>query len=810
MLRLKAFTLLILFFLLVPVLVFSQSINNIDFENFRADDLSDQQIINLFERAQQQGLTIPQIERIALSRGISPSELRKLRERFETLRTQSGNLSEDVIPTGESLRNIATNTDIDTASTNATDDKQSRIFGADVFANKELTFEPSLNIPTPENYQLGPGDELIINIWGAAENQYQESINPDGTIYIDNLGPVFLSGLSIKEATTHLRERLGQIYSGLRSAQGTGENTNLSVSLGNIRSINVSVVGAVENPGTYTVPSLSSVFNILYLAGGPTDNGTFRSIKILRNGTVADTLDLYDFFVSGTLNPNTRLFDQDIIKVDPYLSHVILEGEVKRKGIFEIKNGETLNDVLTFSGGFTESAYTKRIKIARKTEDMKRIQEVVYPEESNIPLVKGDSIFVSKVIDRYTNRVEIQGAVFKQGTYSLDSNPTLFTLIQNAEGLREDAFLKRGIIYRTLPDLSIEALAFNVQNVIENPVANDISLRKDDIVRITSIFDLQEEYTLGIGGAVNKPGRYPFVKGITLEDLILEAGGFEFDAAPYNIEIARRIKDDGSGSFSNQIAEVIKVSVSDSLELSQTNIILEPFDQVFVRKSPVVEPQQQVVISGEVLFPGNYVLDRRDYRLSDLIKNSGGVTELAYVQGAVLSREFENIANEQVLADTLVELDQESSTVSQVGIRLQKAIDAPGSRDDLILLPGDSLFVPKKLETVSVRGEVLYPINVRFEPGKKFKDYIGSAGGFSEQARKGSSYVIYANGEVDRIEKFLFFRNFPEIRPGATVVVPEKPERQGLSTAERITVLSTIVSLAAIVTNTIFQIRNTN
>jgi len=810
MLRLKTFIFLILFFLFIPVFVFSQSINDIDFENFRAEDLSDQQIINLFERAQQQGLTIPQIERIALSRGISPSELRKLRDRFEQLRATSGNLSEEALPTGRNLRNISTPTDIDTISINATDNKKSRIFGADIFANKELTFEPSLNIPTPENYQLGPGDELIINIWGAAENQYQESISPDGTIYIDNLGPVFVSGLSIKEATSHLRERLSQIYSGLRTETDSGGNTNLNVSLGNIRSINVSVVGAVENPGTYTVPSLSSVFNILYLAGGPTDNGTFRSIKILRNGAIADTLDLYDFLVSGTLNPNTRLFDQDIIKVDPYLNHVILEGEVKRKGIFEIKNGETLNDLLTFSGGFTENAYTRRIKISRKSDQRKKIQEVVYPDQSGLTLVNGDSVFVSKIIDRYTNRVEIQGAVFKQGTYSLDSNPTLFTLIQNAEGLREDAFLKRGIIYRTLPDLSIESIAFNVQSVIENPVANDITLKKDDIVRIASIFDLQEEYTLGISGAVNKPGRYPFVKDITLEDLILEAGGFEFDAAPYNIEVARRIKDDGSGTFSNQIAEVIKVAVSDSLSLSETNITLEPFDQVFVRKSPMIEPQQQVVISGEVLFPGNYVLDRRNYRLSDLVKNSGGTTDLAYIQGAVLSREFENIANEQVLADTLLELDQESSTVSQVGIRLQKAIDNPGSRDDLILLPGDSLFIPKQLETVSVRGEVLYPINVRFEPGKNFKEYIGSAGGFSEQARKGSSYVIYANGEVDRIKKFLFFRNFPEIRPGATVVVPEKPERQGLSTAERITVLSTIVSLAAIVTNTIFQIRNTN
>lgn len=793
----------------------------IDFQNIKVDQLSDAQISQLYQRMQERGLSISEVEQLALTRGMDPAEVSKLRRRINEVRSSSGSstqasanergrtqqgqpqgqLPPGMIPPYDSVK-------VDTVDTllNKQIQDSSTVFGADIFANKYLTFEPSVNIPTPANYVLGPGDEIVIDIWGASENTYQLPISPEGAVNISNLGPVYLNGMTIEEARERLTNKLSEIYSGLK---GENKNTFVQISLGDVRSIKVNLVGEVNVPGTYTLSSLSTVFNALYAAGGPNEDGTYRSIKILRDGSVFKEVDLYDFLINGDLGSNITLRDQDIIKVDPYVNRIQVKGEFKQVGLFETLEGETFEDLLSYAGGFNQYAYTKRVKVERNTDTEKRVLDISYPDQANTVLQSGDIITAQRVLDRYENRIEIEGPVFRPGIYQLEENPTLLTLINNAEGLMGDAFMERAIIYRTQPDYTIEAIPVNLNDLYADSASHDIELIKDDRIKISSIFDLREFRTVRISGSVLSPGSYPFVDNSSLKDLIFEADGFRDEAAPYNIEIARRIEDDRSGTIHNEIAEIITVNIENGLTYSDEldEIELKPFDQVFVRKSPSYETQQTVKISGEVLFPGEYAIPSRDFRLVDLINKSGGLTEFAYAKGASLTRDIEDEVDQREvnLADSV--LDQRVRSLSKVGIRLQDALNNQNSSYNLLLQPGDEINIPKRLETVQVRGEVLYPINVRFENSKSFKSYVGSAGGFTEQANTKRAYVVYANGEVDRTKKFLFFKNYPDVEPGSTVIIPPKEEKQRLSTAERVTVLSTIVSLAAIVTNTIFQIR---
>ncbi|WP_103665506.1 polysaccharide biosynthesis/export family protein [Gracilimonas amylolytica] len=793
----------------------------IDFENIKVDQLSDSQISQLYQRMQDRGLSISEVEQLALARGMDPAEISKLRRRINDVRSSSGDSSQltgdrqgrnqqgqvqGQLPPG--MQPPFQSVKVDTMDMLLDNNKpdSSTVFGSSVFSNQYLTFEPSVNIPTPENYVLGPGDELVVDIWGASENTYQLPVSPEGAVRIDNLGPIYVNGLTIEEARERLTNKLSEIYSGLK---GEDKNTYVQISLGDVRSIKVNMVGEVNVPGTYTLSSLSSVFNALYAAGGPNEDGTYRSIKVIRDGSVFKEIDLYDFLIHGDLSSNITLQDQDIIKVDPYVNRIQVKGEFKQVGLFETLEGETFEELLSYTGGFNQYAYTKRVNVERNTESEKRVIDISYPDQANTILRSGDIVTAERILDRYENKIEIEGPVFRPGVYQLEQNATLFTLIQNAEGLMGDAFMERAIIYRTLPDYTIEAIPVNLNDLMADPSTHDVELEKDDRIKISSIFDLREFQTVKISGSVLTPGTYPFVQKSSLKDLIFEADGFRDEAAPYNIEIARRIADDHSGTIQNEIAEIITVNIENGLLYSKEleEIELKPFDQVFVRKSPSYETQQTVKISGEVLFPGEYAISSRDFRLADLIEKSGGLTEFAYAEGASLTRDIIDEVDEREinLADSV--LQQRTQSLSRVGIRLNDALNDPNSNYNLLLQPGDQIKIPKRLETVQVRGEVLYPINVRFEDSKSFKSYIGSAGGFTELANTKRGYVVYANGEVDRTKKFLFFKNYPDVEPGSTVIIPPKEQRDRLSTTERITVLSTIVSLAAIVTNTIFQIR---
>lgn len=815
----------------------AQSISDIDFKNIRVDDLTDQQIQRIYEGAQSRNLSIDQAVQIAVAQGLPQSEATKLKQRLQQVQSGVGALDTaggaEGIP-GQLRSPVPTqgpdSTKFDSLYARSDSLKWARqqlkdkIFGYKLFTSDKVTFQPALNIPTPEDYQLGPGDEIIIDIWGAAQMNYQLQVTPGGMIMIDNIGPIQVNGLTIEEATNRLRSRLGDIYSGLNPPNNENKDTYMQVSLGQVRSINVTVLGEATVPGTYTMSSLSTVFNALYAAGGPTTTGSFRTINVIRGNKTVATFDLYDLLIYGNQAENIRLRSQDIIQIQPYGKRVEVEGEVKRPGIYEMKGNETLHDLVLYSGNFTDKAYTDRIKVIGKTPKQKQITDVKRDFFDDYILQNGDSVTVGAILDRFTNKIEIEGAVFRPGEYSLEDTTTLYSLIQRADGLMGDAFMNRGLIYRTRDDYSIESISFNVRDLMQNPRANDIPLKKDDLVHISSIFDLREDYTVGIKGPVQRPDEYEFAHGMTLEDLIYMADGFKESATPYRIEVARRIRDVNDRSSTRSfIADIHTFEVDEDLRLNEegANFELQPFDQVYVRELPNYEQQQEVYVVGEVRYPGKYAISSRDERLSDMIERAGGLTPDAYTDGATLfrKREFTQQESQQTTAniegiavEDTIEREQARRAgrqeSAQIGIELPEVLENPGSRYDLLLEEGDSLFIPQQLETVTVEGGVFYPTTVRYESGRSFKDYITAAGGFNDLARKKSSYIIYANGDVDRTKKILFFKNYPSVEPGATIVVPEEQPTPGLSPAERIGILSTLASTMAVIATTIIRISN--
>jgi protein involved in polysaccharide export with SLBB domain len=853
--RLIKTTFVIFFLLLAATASAQQNLQDIDFQNMNVENLSDQQIRQIYEESQARGLSIDQTVQLAVSRGMPQSQANALRRRLQQAQSRtpaaergagiSGRMRIQEIDTAranffdrffgadtgrdslqfyqtiESIRYKIQQDSVNLARQKLKD----KIFGFELFTDRTVNFQPSLNIPTPENYQLGPGDELIIDIWGAAQNTYQLQVTPEGTVLIQNIGPVNVNGYTIEHVSTRLKERLGEIYSGLNPENPEAKDTFIQVSLGQVRSIKVTVLGEVTIPGTYTVPSLATVFNALYSAGGPTVSGSFRRIEVVRGNSVVSTFDLYDLLVNGEQSGNIRLKDQDIIRITPYQNRVEVEGEVKRPGIYETKDNETLDDLVEFAGGFTGNAYTGRIKVIGNTPREKQIADVRKANFNEYNLKNGDHVTVGKVLDRYSNLVEIEGAVYRPGQYEVSDTTTLYSLIQRADGLKGDAFMNRGIIYRTKDDFTIEAISFSVRELMQNPEEHDIPLRKDDVVRISSIFDLREEYTVSISGPIQQPDQYKYVYGMTLEDLIYQSGGFQQSADPYRIEVARRVRNLEDKSESAQIADIFTFSVDENLQLNpeDADFELEPFDQVYVRSLPNYEQQSEVSIVGQIRYPGTYSISSKNERISDLIQRAGGLTTEAYLQGATLyrKREFTEQETQQTLANveglTLEEQQQQifqqqvqqasqGQEEAQVGIDLPEVIRNPGSKFDLLLEEGDSLYIPKQLQTVTVKGGVFYPTTIRFEDNRSFKDYITSAGGFTDLAKKKRAYVIYANGDVDRAKNFLFFKNYPNVEPGATIVVPEKPERTRMSPQERISMYSAIASTAAVITGIIVNI----
>jgi protein involved in polysaccharide export with SLBB domain len=777
------------------------SIQNI--AEVKVDELSDDQIKQFLAEFKNAGYGINQLEAIALQRKMPAAEVKKLKARVEKLESKVASSQDN----SASSRTYSDESEKPKdKETEVFKSLEKKVFGAELFSTKNLTFEPNLRIATPANYMLGPDDELIIDIFGYSEATHRLKVNPEGNIRIPLLGPVQLSGLTIEQARKKIISQLTAIYSGIAAG-----NTSVSITLGSIRSIKINILGEVNMPGSYTLPSLATVFNALYASGGPNKNGSFRSIKVIRNGKTIANVDVYEFLVKGEIKGNIRLMDQDIIKVNSYLNRVELKGEVKRPAYYEVTKNETLAEVIGFAGGFTDVAYKDRIKVTRNTHKERSVADVPNEMFGIFTPQSGDVFEIGKIIDRFVNRVEIKGAVFRPGIYAIEDNFTLSKLIKKADGVTEDAFTSRAIIYRLKEDNSTELISFDVSEVLAGK--NDIVLKREDLVEINSKLLLREEYNLLILGEVLKPGKYPFAENARVEDLIVAAGGLKENASTQKIEIARRFKNTGTSS-SAESATIIVYDVKSDLK-SNKEIYLQPYDIVTVYSVPGYSVQKNVMVEGEVNYPGQYSIANKTEKISDLIKRAGGSTDYAFIEGAVLIRSKKLTEAEKIIRKNKIDalnketkdtnrlkelIDSEvGALTSIVGINLKNILKNPGGKADLLMEDGDLISIPALKQTVKVSGEVLYPVRIPYSKMRNFKSYVNGAGGYTQRAYRSRAYVVYANGSAKGSTNFVLFNVHPRIKAGAEIIVPTRQERKRVNAIEIASISASVTTLAVLV-----------
>ena len=768
---------------------------------------------DLIDKAKAAGMTDEQIRQEMNKRmGQSGAE--------QTTRTASDAVVTDrtvTVPDGKGIPPL----DAQREANRPAGDLSGTVFGREIFSNKNLSFEPDLNVPTPKGYVLSAGDELLINVWGDSELNLKLKVSPEGTILIPNLGPVSVSGLTIETAESRIRQELGRIMSTL-SGDTDGANTFVSVSLSQIRSIKVNIVGEVVAPGTYTLPSFATLFNALYAAGGVNEIGSLRGIKVYRNSKEVAKLDVYDYLLNGKYNMNIRLEENDMVIVAPYDQLAVVRGKVKRNRIFEMKKGETLSQLLNMAGGFTGDAYKKDVRIKRKAGSRYQIATVTEDKYPTFAMMDGDSLLVDSVIPFYENRLTVTGAVWRPGEYELNGAVhTVRQLIDQAAGLKGDEFTGRAQITRLNPDFTTTVIAVDIRGILSG-TSPDIELKPEDQLNIPSLFDLREPYTIKVSGAVNYVDTVlPYRNNLTVEDAIMMAGGLKESAATVNVEVARRIKDTKTYENTNRTAEVFNFALNDNLGLISTDgkksdrvFTLEPFDEVYVRFSPGYQEQQVVKVNGEITFSGDYVLAEKNSRLSDIIAKAGGITPDAYVKGASLKRQLTE--DEMRRLETLLQLSankqsRDSVALSlenikdySVGIDLEKALANPGSAHDVVLRDGDELYIPQYQSTVKISGAVTYPNSVTYTNGMSVKSCLSQAGGYNDIARK-YPIVIYMNGKVATTRKrFIFFKHYPKVEPGSEIVVPAKTQQdRKTSLAEILSITSSTTSMAAMITSII-------
>ncbi|MDE5651202.1 MAG: SLBB domain-containing protein, partial [Duncaniella sp.] len=655
------------------------------------------------------------------------------------------------------------------------------IFGGNVFTSESLSFEPNENQATPQNYRLGPGDEVVIDIWGASEDRIREVISPEGSIIIEQLGPIFLNGMTIEEANNHLRSQFAYKYAGVEENE-----TDVSLTLGQVRTIQVNVMGEVRTPGTYRLSPFATVFNALYRSGGITEIGSLRNVEVLRGGRRVATVDVYEYLFGGKSSSNIRLEEGDVIMVPAYTTMVQMEGNVKRPMYYEAKAGESLADILHYAGGFGSNAYTEAVRLSRRTGKDNELFNVRSDEFATFRLSDGDIVTVGEVLDRYSNRVQLRGQAMRPGFYALGTDvATLRDLIAKADGLKEDAYTQRVLIYREGPDLTLQVVPVDIAAVLAG-TAPDVQLKRNDIIEIASIQEILDRGGFTIQGLVSDPGTYPYAENTTIEDLILQAGGLLQGASTARIEVSRRMLDPNSTRPVNETAQLFTFSYNEGNPGS--GFTLEPYDIVTVRKSPVYVAQQRVAIGGEVAFEGPYTISRRNERISDLVRRAGGLTNAAYVRGAHLSRQMtedEMTARDETMriarmmqgGDNTDSISTNKLILSNrynVGIELEKALANPGCDEDLVLQEGDALFIPQLVNTVRVQGDVMYPNTVVFKKGQKLKYYINQAGGYGSRAKKSKAYIVYLNGTV------ALAKGSTPIEPGCQIIVPSKAPSKGV------------------------------
>lgn len=687
--------------------------------------------------------------------------------------------------------------------------RKKKVFGRDIFNNKDLTFEPNMNIATPQNYILGPGDAVYIDIYGASQKTIESTVSPDGEVTIEGFGPVQVSGLTVAQANARLRSTLGARYS----------SSKIKLTVGQTRSIMINVMGEVKNPGTYTLPAFATVFHALYMAGGTNDIGTMRNIKVYRNNRLVSVVDIYDYILNGKLTGNVRLADNDVISVGPYDCLVNITGKVKRPMYYEMKRNESVGTLLKYAGGFTGDAYKKSVRIVRKTGREYSVYNVDEFDMSAFHLADEDSVSVDSILPRFSNMVEVKGAVFRPGMYQVGGDiNSVKTLIEHADGLREEAFTARAVMHRMKKDRTLEVVPVDVEGILDGTVP-DIPIQNNDVLFIPTKQEMMEEQTITIHGEVQYPGIYRYADNETLEDFVLQAGGLKQTASTVKVDVSRRIVNPKALTTDSVIARTYTFALKDGFVIDGTpGFKLMPFDEVHVRKSPGYYKQQNVVVEGEVMFSGTYTLSKKNQRLSDLIKSAGGVNDRGYVAGARLERkvnESERARMEAVLKKAKEEAEQmeieaakenkkidlkDSEKIKKfeipefysVGIELDKALANPGCDADIVLREGDKIIVPHYNGTVKINGAVMYPNTVGFQKGKKAKYYINQAGGFSEKAKKSQTYIVYMNGTIAKVSQNA------KPKPGCEIVVPEK-EINKMTIAEKMTIGTSVASIATMI-----------
>lgn len=833
----------------------------------QSSSMTDDQVMSFVVKEHNSGTSNSQIVTKLMQRGVDISQIRRVRARYEREAKQGGleNMSGKASATPSRLRanngktreDYAKNTNPSTSTPNATHQdvtnrsnyrvsaestdnsdkdeymaiqnemssmypdmepqkKSSKVFGRDIFNNKSLTFEPNMNIATPQNYRLGPGDAVIIDIYGASQKTIQDTVSPDGTVTIEGYGPVSISGLTVSQANARLRGTVGSRYS----------SSKIRLTVGQTKTIMVNVMGEVKAPGTYTLSAFATVFHALYMAGGINDLGTLRNIKVYRNNRLVTVVDIYDYILNGKLTGNVRLADNDVIVVGPYDCLVNITGKVKRPMFYEMKKNESINSLLKYAGSFTGDAYKKSVRVNRKTGREYSVYNVEEFDFASFRIADGDSVTVEPILNRYANTVEVRGAVFRPGMYNLGEQVnSIRSLIEHAEGLTEDAFKARAVMHRMKTDRSLEVVSVDVEGIMSGKVA-DIPLKENDVLFIPTRQDKMNERTITIRGEVLFPGTYKYADNETIEDFVLQAGGLTDKASVVNVNVSRRVSDTKALRPDSLIAQTYTLSLKDGFVIDGTpGFILMPFDEVFIRKSPGYTEQQNVTIEGEVLFAGAYSLTKRNARLSDLFKKAGGSTKEAYLKGARLIRKANDTekarmeavlkmqreqqqknllqlaassnsgSNLQQVAESAKNADLEKFNVPDeypVGIDLSEAIKHPGSDEDLVLREGDRLVVPQYNGTVKINGAVMYANTVGYEKGKRASYYIDQAGGFASDAVKNKAYIIYMNGKVAKVS------HGAKVQPGCEIVVPAKLKRK-MSVAETMSLGTSMSSIAAMI-----------
>ena len=752
-----------------------------------AQTMSDQQVLEYVKDGIKQGKEQKQLASELARKGVTKEQAMRVKELYEKQNNvNTSNATGTDINESRLREEMKENTSDMLEDHPSTQDlsREDQVFGRNIFNTRNLTFEPSVNLATPSNYRLGPGDEVIIDIWGASQNTIRQAISPDGTINIQKIGPVYLSGLTVSEANDYLKKSLNKIYNGLNNA--TDPSSDIRLTLGNIRTIQINVMGEVVQPGTYALSAFSTVFHALYRAGGVSDIGSLRNVQLVRSGKKIATIDVYDFIMKGNAQDDIRLQEGDVVIVPAYEVLVKLSGKVKRPMRFEMKKDENLSTLIKYAGGFDADAYTRSLRVVRQNGEEYEVNTVKDIDYSVYKMRNGDVVTAEAILNRFTNKLEVRGAVYRPGIYQLSGTlNTIRELVNEAQGLTGDAFLNRSVLYRQHDDLTTEVFPIDIKSIMDGTSPN-IALQKNDILYIPSIHDLSDRGNITVHGEVAKPDSYPYADNMTLEDLIIQAGGLREAASTVRVDVTRRIKNPRSTADNDTIGQMFSFSLKDGFIIDgQPGFVLQPYDEVYVRRSPGYQAQQNVGIEGEILFGGTYALTSREERLSDLVNKAGGATNYAYLRGAKLTRvanadekkrmaDVIRLMRRQLGEEMMDSLGIDIENTFTIGIDLERALRNPKSSSNIVLREGDVISIPKNTNTVTINGAVMVPNTVSYLEGKDIDYYLNQSGGYSDNAKKSKKFIVYMNGQVTRVKG----NGKKQIEPGCEIIVPSKSKKR--------------------------------